>query len=113
MAKNRKDGDPKKRKAGDETRERPKPGEGPPLQRDPDADPVKIHREYVERRVGGGEPPTPEAYERAIGQWHQLPGAVRVPPTELSGDDAKPAPKEEEGDEDEQKDEQSGKGPGV
>jgi hypothetical protein len=24
----------------------------------PDADPVKIHREYVERRVGGGGEPT-------------------------------------------------------
>ena len=46
------------------------------MRRNPDADPVRIHREYVQERIGGGELPTPEAYERAVDQWHQLAGAV-------------------------------------
>jgi hypothetical protein len=54
------------------------PSEGPPqLGRNPDADPVKIHREYVQRRLGGGALPTPEAYEDALEEWHKIPGAVR------------------------------------
>jgi hypothetical protein len=59
------------------------PGEGTPpeepprLGRNPDADPVRIHREYVQRRLGGGALPTPEAYENALDEWHRLPGAVR------------------------------------
>ena len=53
------------------------------LGRNPDADPVRIHREYVQERLGGGELPTPDAYERAMDQWHLLPGAVRVPASEV------------------------------
>src|SRR3954453_3310834 len=59
--------------------------------RNPDADPVQIHRDYVERQLGGGASATRQAYDRAIEQWHQLPGAVRVPPTELTGDTAPPS----------------------
>jgi hypothetical protein len=44
---------------------------------------VRIHREYVQERIGGGELPTPGAYERAVDQWHQLPGAVRAPVSEV------------------------------
>ncbi|MGE5764791.1 MAG: hypothetical protein ACM3ZF_13230 [Mycobacterium leprae] len=55
-------------------------GQGPG---NPDADPVRIHREFVERRIGGGAPPTQEAYARAVEQWHALPGAVRGPATEI------------------------------
>lgn len=58
-------------------------GRTPRLERNPDADPVRIHREYVQQRLGGGELPTPEAYERAVDQWHQLPGAVRAPVSEV------------------------------
>jgi len=58
-------------------------GLGQRLGRNPDADPVRIHREYVQERLGGGELPTPEAYERATDQWHQLPGAVRAPAAEV------------------------------
>lgn len=54
-----------------------------PLQRNPDADPVRIHREYVQQHLGGGALPTPEAYERALDQWHRLPGAVRGPAAEV------------------------------
>jgi hypothetical protein len=64
----------------------------------PDADPVRIHREYVERRVGGGAPATPEAYDRALQQWHQIPGAVSFPPTEVVGDAAHEAPESDDAD---------------
>jgi hypothetical protein len=49
----------------------------------PDADPVRIHREYVEQHLEGGRPATPDEYARALRQWHELPGAVRRPATEL------------------------------
>jgi hypothetical protein len=55
----------------------------PRLARNPDADPVRIHRQYVQERIGGGELPTPEAYERAVDEWHRLPGAVRAPASEV------------------------------
>ena len=50
----------------------------------PDADPVKIPREYVDRYIGGGAEPTERAYadrlQRAyadgLRQWRNLPGAV-------------------------------------
>ena len=50
----------------------------------PDADPAKIHREYMERYIGGGAEPTERAYadglQRAyadgLQQWRNLPGAV-------------------------------------
>jgi hypothetical protein len=41
-----------------------------------------VHRQYLERHLGGGAPATPEAYARAIEQWHLLPGAIRTPATE-------------------------------
>ena len=53
------------------------------LGRNPDADPVRLHREYVQQRIGGGELPTPEAYDRAVEQWHRLAGAVRAPASEV------------------------------
>lgn len=68
----------------------------PPTRGNPDADPVKIHREYVERRVGGGAPPTPDAYERAIEQWHKLPGSVSTPPTDIRPERRPSGPEEEE-----------------
>jgi len=66
----------------------------------PDADPVRIHEDFIERRLGGGAPATPEAYDRAVRQWRELPGAVRVPSTDLTGADATPG--EEAGEEDEE-----------
>jgi len=58
-------------------------GQSSGLQRNPDADPVRIHREYVQQRLAGGALPTQEAYERALDQWHQLAGAVRGPAGEV------------------------------
>jgi hypothetical protein len=62
-----------------------------------DADPVRIHEEYVERHLGGGGPATNEAYEEAVQQWHDLPGAVTRPPAEVPREPQAPA--EEPGDE--------------
>jgi hypothetical protein len=45
-----------------------------------------VHQQIVERRIGGGAPATPEAYARALEEWHQLPGSVVRPPS-----DEKPA----------------------
>jgi hypothetical protein len=63
----------------------------------PDADPVRIHEEFAERRLGGGAPATPERYTRAVEQWNELPGAVRVPPTGPTGDSTPAAEEDEEG----------------
>jgi hypothetical protein len=42
---------------------------------------VDVHRAYLEHRLAGGEPASPEAYRRAIEQFQKLPGAMRtVPP---------------------------------
>ena len=80
----------RKRPPGDGEEQRQGPG-------NPDADPVRIHREYVERRTGGGAEPTQDAYARAIRQWHQLPGAVSAPATELSGEETARKPDDDEG----------------
>ena len=67
-----------------ETPKRPSRSKKPTLG-NPGADPQRIHREYVEQHFGGGEEPTPEAYERALEEWHRLPGAVQRPPAEVRG----------------------------
>jgi len=56
---------------------------------------VKIHEAYLEHRLGGGAPATPEAYRRAVEQFEKLPGAMRsTPPPEP---EKKPEPKGEKG----------------
>jgi hypothetical protein len=44
----------------------------------------KVHEEIIQRRIGGGEAPTPEAYARALKQWQQLPGSVIRSPTDVT-----------------------------
>ena len=56
------------------------PGNGPQPRRNRNVDRTLVHRDYLRRRLEGGAPATPEAYARAIEQWHQLPGAVRCAP---------------------------------
>ena len=73
----------------------PQNGEKPQGPGNPDADPVRIHREYIERRTGGVAPPTPERYRRALEQWHALPGSVRRPPIDLTGEQEPEPPKRE------------------
>lgn len=79
---------PKKKEPAPEGQERPTLG-------NPDADPVRLHREYVERHTGGGAPPTGDAYQRALEQWHQLPGAVRRPATEIGSQESGGTPDDE------------------
>jgi hypothetical protein len=57
----------------------------------PNADPVRIHRDFVERRLtgGAGARATQPDYERALKEWHRLPGALVTSPTEIRADDAK------------------------
>ncbi len=43
----------------------------------------QVHLEITARRFEGGPPPTPEAYARALEEWHKLPGAVVQPATDL------------------------------
>ena len=107
------------------------PSKRPPTHGNPDADPVLVHRRYVEQRLWSGNPERDdtdredaeggdnegesneadgtdpsmrsaedegpdqgledlarERYDRALDQWHQLPGAVSRPPTEVTAADA-------------------------
>jgi hypothetical protein len=63
-------------------RQRPRQGGEPPRLGNPGADPVKVHRQYLEWHIGGGAPPTPELYAQAIEQFRRIPGAIRAPATE-------------------------------
>jgi hypothetical protein len=96
MPKSRKGEEPKKERGDDADEPPPKDKEERPTKGNPDADPVKIHRDYVERRTGGGDPASREAYARALEQWHQLPGAVRTSPSEIrSSDEGQPGQSED------------------
>jgi len=53
----------------------------------------------MERRTGGGDPPTAENYQRALDQWQALPGAVRMSP--VLGREEPDPPKEDGNDGDE------------
>ena len=77
----------KKPSKGDEASDKQYGNQEPRGPGNPNADPQKIHRDYLERRLGGGAPATPEAYSRALEQWRKLPGAVSTPPTEVKVDD--------------------------
>jgi hypothetical protein len=92
------EGEEKGEEKGERAQKRP-PRRRKPTLGNPDADPVRIHREYVERRIGGGGEPSPEAYARALEQWHQLPGAVSRPPTELTSAEAERAAQDVDEDE--------------
>lgn len=66
---------------------------GVPPQQDRNVNRTIVQREYLERRLQGGAPATPEAYERAIEQWQQLPGAIaQVPVTKPTPTQAAPMP---------------------
>jgi hypothetical protein len=90
---------------GGEKRRSPRRRFGP---ENPDADPVGIHRGYVERHLEGGGPATPEAYERALGQWHGLPGSVSRPPAEALEHPPPPPETPEDEEEDEGRDAEPG-----
>jgi len=73
-------------------------GEEPQGPGNPDADPVQIHREYVERRLGGAERMPPAEFRRVEVQWQDLPGAIRRPPVELPSEQEPEAPRGERSD---------------
>jgi hypothetical protein len=59
----------------------------PPSRREPDndefvedEDSLRLHEAYLEYRVAGGAPATPEAYRRAVEQFDRLPGVIRARP---------------------------------
>jgi hypothetical protein len=56
--------------------------EPPPHKEESDA--VRVHQAYLEHRLGGGEPATPEAFRHAIEQFQKLPGAVRSAPSPVA-----------------------------
>ncbi len=62
----RKDGD-----GGDDERRLPHEEEG---------NAVRVHEAYLEHRLQGGEPASPDAYRRANEQFQKLPGAVQSTP---------------------------------
>ena len=70
-----------------ERRKRPT-GKGKPTLGNPDADPQRVHREYVERHFGGREEAAPEAYEKGAEEWNRLPGAITRQPGEMRGEPA-------------------------
>jgi hypothetical protein len=68
-------------------------GQQPPYEEEGSA--VEVHRAYLEHRVKGGAPPTPERFRRAIEQFQKLPGAVRSTPIDILKPPA--APDDDEG----------------
>ena len=60
-----------------------------------EGDMVRVHREFVERRLEGGAPATSQAYARAMAQWQRLPGAIpSLPTTDLTQAQEAPPPVE-------------------
>ena len=53
--------------------------------------------EVLARKWRGSEPPTPQAYARAVKQWRQLPGAVVTAPTDLGTLPAEPPVRSDKG----------------
>ena len=53
---------------------------------------VQIHEAYLQHRLGGGEPASPEAYRRALEQFEKLPGAIRSTPAMVPSQEPKKPP---------------------
>jgi hypothetical protein len=69
----------RQRKPPDDTPRRP----GPKPDNDEfveDESSLRLHEAYLEYRVVGGAPATPEAYRRAVEQFDRLPGVIRARP---------------------------------
>jgi hypothetical protein len=45
-----------------------------------DEESLRLHEAYLEYRVAGGAPASPEAYRRAVEQFDRLPGVIRARP---------------------------------
>ena len=71
-------------------KKRPEPSDHRKRPRLVEGEERKVHEEIIERRLGGGAPPTEEAYARALKQWEELPGSVVRPPTDVKLPTQKP-----------------------
>jgi hypothetical protein len=79
--------EPRRESARDRDRDDDRETKADPLGRD-----FRVFLKIRGARWLGSEPPTAEAYARALQQWRQLPGAVGVTAADLGGaaDAAKP-----------------------
>jgi hypothetical protein len=69
----------RRRKPPDDTP--PPPGQAPDDDESfEDEEELRLHAAYLEYRVAGGAPATPEAYRRAAEQFDRLPGVIRTRP---------------------------------
>ena len=69
----------RQRKPPDDTR--PPPAQAPDDDESfEDEEGLRLHEAYLEYRVAGGAPATPEAYRRAVEQFDRLPGVIRARP---------------------------------
>ena len=63
-------------------------------EREESGDDPKRHASIIARRWEGSNPPTAQAYKRALDAWRKLPGAVVTPPTDLGDVPAGPSPED-------------------
>lgn len=56
--------------------------------REDSGDDPRAHAKIIERRWLGSPPPTPERYAHALRQWHALPGAVALAPSDVGAAEA-------------------------
>jgi len=42
-----------------------------------------VYEKYLSRKWEGSDPPSPQAYARAIKLWRQLPGSIMTAPSDL------------------------------
>jgi hypothetical protein len=81
--KDRHDEEERKEERAEERDEEREEGEGRRGRPHPEGREWRVFEEQIEKRLGGGAPPSPETYARALEQWNQLPGAVMRPPTDV------------------------------
>lgn len=83
MANEKDKGKPKGKGRG-KGKEKGNEGEEDSLGKHHGGNPVRIHEEYARMHLEGGEPATPETFERAAKQFHRLPGVVRTTATDVN-----------------------------
>jgi hypothetical protein len=64
----------------------------------------KVHEEIIEKRIGGGVPPSPGLYASALRQWQHLPGSVVRSATDVKLPIQKPLSAQKNGPTSEQRD---------
>jgi|SRR4051812_5868789 hypothetical protein len=88
-------------------RRKPRSDDQRPEETPEDRESLRVHEAFLEHRLGGGEPATPDAYLRAVQQFERLPGAVPTgpatgrriaPPEPEAAPEAEPGTDAEQGD---------------